>query len=86
MPLHDVVEIKRYLPPDGRQLLPATGNNYQRQTLNSHEPARTAEKRRVGHLPCRFDSSRTIAGISGQEQIPAKHVAETVQYRGLDPE
>ena len=28
--------------------------------------------------------ARTIADISGQEEIQAKHVAEAVQYRGLD--
>lgn len=28
--------------------------------------------------------ARTIADISGQESIQAKHVAEAVQYRGLD--
>ena len=29
-------------------------------------------------------SARAIADISGQEQIQSKHVAEAVQYRGLD--
>ncbi len=28
--------------------------------------------------------ARTIADISGQDEIQAKHVAEAVQYRGLD--
>ncbi|HPT25214.1 MAG TPA: ATP-binding protein [Bryobacteraceae bacterium] len=28
--------------------------------------------------------ARTIADISGQEEIQSKHVAEAVQYRGLD--
>ncbi len=28
--------------------------------------------------------ARTIADIYGQEEIQSKHVAEAVQYRGLD--